>query len=111
MCFMREWACGSWVHVTVPWLSQYSGVGFCCRNPSSSKRECSQIICHTQWEHARYSASQEERVTTTCCLELQVSGVFLHSIMNPETDLRPSDMAQSESVKDVKIGYGLDELP
>jgi hypothetical protein len=40
-----------------------------------------------------------------------VSGAFPHSIMNPETDLRPSDMAQLELVKDVKIGYGFGELP
>src|SRR5580658_7149248 len=106
MCFMREWDCGSWVQETVPWLSQYKEVGNCCGNPSSWKSERSQMIWRAQCEQARYSASHDDRATTTCCFELQDSGPFAHSIKKPEMDFRFSDIAQSESANALKSGYG-----
>jgi len=98
------------VHMTVPWLSQYSGVSWLCGDMSSSKRERSHIIWQVQWEQAMYSASHNNSAITTCCLELHVSGPLAHLMMKPETDLRFLDMAQSESANDMKIGYVLGEL-
>src|SRR5258708_2222701 len=68
---MHECDCGSCVHATVPWLSQYSGVALVWWKPSSLNSDCCQRICHAQCEHAIYSASQDDNATTTCCLELQ----------------------------------------
>ena len=64
-----------------------------------------------QWEHVRYLASQEDSTMATCCFELHVSGPFPHSTMYPETDFWLSDIAQSESVKEVKMGYGFGVVP
>jgi hypothetical protein len=104
MCFILECDWGSWVHATVPWLSQYKGVGKFCVYPSLWNSERSHKTWHAQCEHAMYSASQDERATTICCFELHVSGPFPHSIMNPEIDFQFSDMAQSESANALNIG-------
>jgi hypothetical protein len=85
-------------------LSQYNSVGCVWGKPSSSKSEYSQRTWWAQSEHERYSASEEDSATTVCCFELQVMGPFAHSMRYLETDLQPSDIAQSESVKALKIG-------
>ena len=81
MCFIRECECGSWVHATVPWLSQNKVVGAVWGKPNSWNKERSQMICRAQCVQERYSASQEDRATTACCLELQAMGAPAHSTM------------------------------
>ena len=77
----------------------------------SLNNDHNQRICHAQWEQVMYSALHEDRATTTCCLELHVSGPFPHSITNLDIDFRFLDMAQSESAKALNMGNGFGSLP
>ena len=77
----------------------------------SLNNDRNQRICWAQWEQVMYSASHEDRVMMTCCLELHVSGPFPHSIMNPDIDFWFLDMAQSESAKALNMGNGFGSLP
>ena len=75
------------------------------------KREPSHTSSCAQCAHARYSASQDERATMACCLELQAIGALAHLMIKPEIDCLPSDMAQSESAKAWNKGNGFGVLP
>jgi hypothetical protein len=61
------------------------------------------MIWCAQCAHVMYSALQEESVTIVCCFEDHVRGPPLQTMTYPEIDLRPLDMAQSESVKQQKV--------
>jgi hypothetical protein len=69
------------------------------------------MIWRAQCAEDMYSASHEDSATTVCCFDDQEIGPSAQMTTYPETDLRPSVMAQSESQNEWKTGSALPQLP